>query len=150
VNKKNILVEQRNGWIWINGKMSHLMFRGDVYGDGCLGETGRLCYKSDGIIVKFDDVYWKQSTKEIALWKSMDNEDKKYFGIVLGYHEDEGNAWIAVKEEKIRKIKKLSLKNEEILSRLIKKYKFKDVFVDINNNRGIREDGSLIIYDWGN
>lgn len=150
MNEETIVVEQRNGWVWVNGKMAQLMYKGDVYKDGCLGETGRMCYRSDGIIIKFDDVYWEQSSKEIALWKSMDKKDRKYFGLVFGYHEEAGNSWIAVKEEKIKKIKKLSQSNEAILIELITKYKLKDVFIDFKNNRGIRENGNLIIYDWGN
>jgi len=114
-----------------------------------MGEMNRYCWlSSDGILVKFNDRVLRQSEKEIRIWKSLDDEDVQYFPRVLDWEEGR-NGWIAEKFEIIRHRKKLSLSNQRILFYIADKYKISDIYYGLKNNYGIREDGSLIIYDFG-
>jgi len=114
-----------------------------------MGETNRYCWlSSNGILVKFNDRILRQSEKEIRIWKSLDDEDVQYFPRVLDWEEGR-NGWIAEKFEIIRHREKLSLANQRILFYIADKYKISDIHYGLKNNYGIREDGSLIIYDFG-
>jgi hypothetical protein len=148
---KKLKVEIRNGWVFINNKSAKFLRATDLIEiqreDSLLGDIGRVVYERDNILVKFDDAQWHQTEAEIKLWKKLDEEDKPYFGKVLGW--DEKSGWIAVQKEKIHHVSILSKQNEKILQYLIDKYGLGDIFPYFANNRGVRDDGTLIIYDWG-
>jgi len=143
-----IKVEQKGGLVFINGKKATLMT--DEYTEfDHLGEFGRVCYKWNNIIVKFNDEYHKQSQREIRKWKTMKDAHRKYFSKILDWKEGRWG-WVAVLVEEFDEPGEMpDLKTEELFCYLVKTYEVKDIFDNLANNWGIRKDGSLIIYDFG-
>lgn len=142
-----VKVEQKGGLVFINGKKATLM--ADEYTDfSTLGEYGRVCYKQNNIIVKFNDSHFKQSQKEIKLWKKMKQSHRNFFSKILDW-KDGKYGWIAVKVEEFEHMDKVPDELREMFDYLIDYYDIKDIFDDCPNNWAIRKDGSLIIYDFG-
>ena len=143
--RQRVKVDFIYGGVTINGEQAELILPVDT----TTGFLSRYCYRSRGIIVKFNSSYWRQSEKEIRLWKRLDEEDRPYFGQVLDW-KDGRHGWVAMRYEEFRPAKKLSRKNEELLIYLVSKYNLRDIFLEFENNRGVRKsDNSLFIYDYG-
>lgn len=147
-----VKVEQKRGLVFINGKKAQLVID-DTIEDVISfvkynGEAGRVCYRQNNIIVKFNDSLWGQSQKEIKLWKKMKQSHRKFFSKILDW-KDGKYGWIAVKVEEFEHMDKVPDELREMFDYLIDYYDIKDIFDDCPNNWAIRKDGSLIIYDFG-
>ena len=146
MNHVTIVVE--NHIVTINGKRAKRFYT--------LGS--RLCYVSDGIIVKLNDEgalqHLHQSSRELRIWEHIINDgDKRYFQKPIA-GQIRGNGWIAQRFVKFRRGRKpgWAWKLAEKLSDkygILKDCRESDGSFVYGFNWGITEDGQFVIYDWG-
>jgi len=155
MSREKIKVRFTNGCVEINEMPAIPMYKPkendieDMEYYNMLGVYGRFIWYYNDIIVKFNDRHYRQTEQEIELWlHGIDKEDKKHFPHVRDWKKG-ASGWIAEEMEPIRHVAKLSRKNEDILMAMIEKYDIHDIAYGSKNNYGIRNDGSLIIYDFG-
>jgi len=112
----------------------------------------RDCYVARDIIVKKLGRYsWMdQSAREWHIWQRIEKRDRKYFAAPIAH----GRGWIAQRVVKFKRGRRPRAA-WELAERLARKYGIlNDCFetdgsFDLWVNWGVREDGRVVIFDWG-
>lgn len=111
----------------------------------------RTLYRiNSSLILKVDNgLYSRQTEREVSVWNSLTEADRKYFQPLLAYGEDWVlQPWLRLKKE----VTADELKQAQAtIQYMMWRYRLTDVNVfDVEDgNWAIRYDGVPVIYDWG-
>ena len=109
-------------------------------------------YFGDAFVIKYDETIRgpnflsRQSTTEIELWETLDDNDRRHFVKLLDYSLEEG--WVA--QERIEIVQKTPTREQRtVIEGLKKKFGLSDILGIVMANWTLLEDGTPVIYDWG-